>query len=256
MCMMNKFTGNPVLLPLSESVSVLQFNKGLESRLNNLPDELLLMILQYLSNEDLLKTRSCNLHIGAVSQEILRSRTSSRMKSLNAQYVDIQLAYQEMLDEKKPRLDHFRGFLQQLPPTHIQEAAWYSVVPHELLTICECLVILKQGPLKATDPIEKWAEIKKIMSRYDFKSWYINLRENVEDLDMENVTKVQSIIMHDPSITYERVHTVSICGYNILIAIAASLQFATICQDLRTLKDHLNLLQKSVQMSMRFLNAL
>lgn len=256
MCLVNKFSTDPILPQSSASVNTSNAIKKEESRLNILPDELLLMILYHLSNKDLLQLRSANIHIGAISQEILRNRTNARMKYLNAQFIEIQSTYQDMVDEKKPRLDHFRGFLQQLPPTHIQEAAWYTVVPHELLTVCECLVILKQGPLKATDPIDKWAEIKKIMSKYEFKSWYINLRENVQDLDMENVIQVQQIIMYDPSITYERVNAVSICGYNILIAIAASLQFATISQDMNILKAQLTTLQKSVQLSMRFLNAL
>jgi hypothetical protein len=214
------------------------------------------MILHNLSNSDLLQTRSINLHIGSVSHEILRGRTKKRAAALLALLASVQSAHQNMVVEKKPRLDHFRGFLLTLPPNHIQEAAWYTVVPHELLTICECLVILKHGPLQSTDPVEKWAEIKKIISKYEFKSWYINLREHVQDLDIDNVLQVQQIIMHDPSITYERVHSVSVSGYNILIAIAASLQFATICQDLNILKNQMVVLESQVLMTEKFLNIL
>lgn len=253
MCLVNKFSTDP-MLPQSTAVSA--FSKQSGSSLNRLPDELLLIILKYLSNADLLQTRSVNMHVGGISQEILRFRTKSRMQALNSEFIEIQSTYQDMVDEKKPRLDHFRAFLQELPPTHIQEASWYTAVPHELSIICECLVILKQGPLKTATPVEKWAEIKKIMTRYEFKSWYINLKENVEDLEMEYVTIVQNIIMHDPSITYERVHEVSICGYQILIAIAASLQFATISQDMKMVKTKMYMLKNSVQKSMKFLNAL
>ena len=250
MCALHKFSTDPIL-PRS-----LTLVKASISRLNRLPDELLLIIFNQLPNADLLKLRSVNSHLGAIAQEILRFRTKLRMQFLNAEFISVQKVYQDMVDDKKPRLDHFRGFLQQLPITHIQEASWYTVVPHELLTVCECLVILKQGPLTANDPVEKWAEIKKTMSKYEFKSWYINLRENVEDLDMIHVGLVQNIIMHDSTITYERVHEVSICAYQMLIAIAASLQFATISQDMNLTKNKMFTLQVNVQKSMRFLNAL
>ena len=246
MCLSLKFSADPSL-PIV---------KVTDSKLNGLPDELLLMILNGLDSYDLLALRSVNKHLARISHEILRARIRCRVKILNAQLSDIEKTYQAMHDEKMPQLDHFKGFLMQLPATHIQEASWYTIAPKELATICECLVILKQGPLKSTSPVEKWVEIRRIMSKYEFKNWYTNLKENVEHLSMSHVQLVQNIIMHDPTITYERAHEVSICGYQLLIAIAASLQFATINQDLHATSCLLMALERRIKRSGEFLSIL
>ncbi|KAJ3058012.1 hypothetical protein HDU98_005867, partial [Podochytrium sp. JEL0797] len=58
------------------------------------------------------------------------------------------------------------------------------------------------GP--AADEPTTWHTLKKQMSRYDFKNWVANLRTNVDKIPYASIKRVEHIIMHDQSITYER----------------------------------------------------
>jgi hypothetical protein len=99
----------------------------------------------------------------------------------------------------------------------VTEATWYSTPPEELKTVCECLCILKGGlssissnfpPLSFSliliffnvlvdDPLSpsvEWSSVKKTMARYDFKTWFTNLKHNVDYISHANVKKVESIV--------------------------------------------------------------
>ncbi|KAI8613836.1 hypothetical protein BC830DRAFT_1169908 [Chytriomyces sp. MP71] len=96
-----------------------------------------------------------------------------------------------------------------------------------------------QAPLQlyTDDPAvgvpQTWAGIKKHMTRYDFKSWLQNLRVNVDRIPYAAVKRVEYIIMHDQSITYERLREVSRPGYSLLIVVAACLQYGNISEEVK-----------------------
>jgi hypothetical protein len=226
------------------------------SRLNRLPDELLLMIIHQLPNVEVLNMRAVNKHIGRVAQEIIRNRTNKRVQYLAIQTTSIECAYQEMLQIKKPQMDHFSQFLRAASNNQLQELSSYSTVPKELQIVGECLVTLKQGPLQATNQRDKWVEIRRTISRFEFKTWFLNLQSNLDSLDMVNVQIVREILMTNPDITYERVHEISVCGYNLLILIAASLQYAVISQELKVLLTEMKLAQEKSAKALVFLRFL
>ena len=226
------------------------------SRLNTLPDELLLMVINYLPNSDLLNLRPVNKHIGHIAQEILGKRINQILKILEIQKKSIETCYQEMLSVKKPQLDHFKQFLNQGTSLQLKELSWYNTVPLELQFVCECLVTLKQGPLSSTNQMDKWAEIRRSMTRLDFKNWFINLESNVDLLKMENVEIVKEIIIRNPSINYERIREISVCGYNVLILIAACLQYGMISQDLKIKFTELKIIQEKSLKAIKFFNFL
>ncbi|KAJ3233842.1 hypothetical protein HDU81_001962 [Chytriomyces hyalinus] len=80
---------------------------------------------------------------------------------------------------------------------------------------------------------QTWASIKKNMSRYEFKNWVLNLRSNVDKIPYAAVKRVEYMIMHDQSITYERLREVSRPGYSLLIVVAACLQYGNISEEVK-----------------------
>jgi hypothetical protein len=244
------------LNPLLPTKTVTKAKTLKSSRLNRLPDELLLMIIHHLPNGDVLNMRAVNKHIGRVAQEIIRNRTSQRVQYLAIQTNAIESSYQEMLDIKMPQLNHFKQFLNTASSSQLQELSSYNVVPLELQIVGECLVTLKQGPLQSVNQWDKWAEIRRAVNRLDFKTWFINLRSNLDSLNTENVQIVREIIMQNPLITYERVREVSMCGYSLLILIAASLQYASISQDLKVKFSEMKLSQLQSAKAITFLRFL
>ncbi|KAJ3255819.1 hypothetical protein HDU77_003507 [Chytriomyces hyalinus] len=81
---------------------------------------------------------------------------------------------------------------------------------------------------------QTWASIKKNMSRYEFKNWVLNLRSNVDKIPYAAVKRVEYMIMHDQSITYERLREVSRPGYSLLIVVAACLQYGNISEEVKS----------------------
>jgi hypothetical protein len=227
--------------------------KDLHSRLNSLPDELLLMIMSTLPNADVLSMRTVNKHMGRVSQEVIRERTKKRLQSLSIESNTIENSYNDLLLNRKPQLDHFKLFLNNLSVMNIQEASSYNVVPLELQIVFECIVCLKEGPLKSTNQYEKWIETKRRLGRYNFKNWFINLNSNVDSLDMNNIIHVRNIIIQNPLINYERIFSISSCGYNILIAIGACLQYGWISHEVSTKYSEMSASRQRLTNALQFL---
>lgn len=242
---------NPCLPTRPTSIKIVR-----NSLLNKLADELILMIVHHLPNIDLLNLRRVNKHIGAVSQEVIRNRTSRRVQNLSIQTNSFEAAYQEIFQVKKPQLDHFSQFLNELSNTQLQELASYNAVPLELQIVGECLVSLKQGPLKSKHQIDKWAEVKRAISRLEFRNWFINLKSHLDSLNIENVQLVREILIKNPSVTYERIRDISLCGYSLLIVIAACLQYGVISQDLKVKVSELKYLQDQSAKAITFLRFL
>lgn len=244
------------LLPISiKSISLKRSVKQV-SILSTLPNELIIIILSKLSNQELASIRLVNKVVGKLAETVLITRLQIIINALTVENAQLEAAYEEMYTTKKPQLRHFRGFLRNLPSTYLTEVTWYTSPPQELLSVAECLCILKNGPLSSEPGLDKWTEIKRQISRYDFKTWFLNLRKNVENLDISNVITVQNIIMHDPTITYERLREVSIAGYHLLIVVAASLQFGTIVKDLKLKKIEMIRSQNKLSRNVRLLTAI
>ncbi|KAJ3214987.1 hypothetical protein HDU67_001004, partial [Dinochytrium kinnereticum] len=93
-------------------------------------------------------------------------------------------------------------------------------------------------------PPMSWSQIKKTMTRYDFKTWLTNLRVGVDYIPFPNVKRVERIIMMDPNVTYERLREVSMAGYKLLIIVAACLQYCAISEDLRVRRRDMVALEK------------
>ncbi|KAJ3116365.1 hypothetical protein HDU96_009828 [Phlyctochytrium bullatum] len=100
-----------------------------------------------------------------------------------------------------------------------------------------------------------WAQIKKIMTRYDFKTWLTNLRVGVDYIPFPNVKRVERIIMMDPNVTYERLREVSMAGYKLLIIVAACLQYCAISEDLRIRRRDMVALEKRLTRYRVFVDA-
>jgi len=246
----------PKVNPLLPTETTAQVKIVKSSRLNRLPDELLLMIIHQLPNADVLEMRAVNKHIGRVAQEIIRNRTSKRVQTLSVQTNAVETVYQEMFQVKKPQLDHFRQFLSTVSSNQLQELSSYNVVPLELQIVGECLVTLKQGALQSTNQWDKWVEIRRTISRFDFKTWFLYLQSNLDSLDIENVELVREIIIRNPNITYERIREISVCGYSMLIIIAASLQYAMISKDLKVKCTEMKYFQEQSAKALTFLRFL
>lgn len=70
-----------------------------------------------------------------------------------------------------------------------------------------------------------WDIIRRWMKRPEFKSWINNLRVEVECIPIKAVSKVEKLLMLDVNITYDRLRSISLPGYRLLIIVAACLQF-------------------------------
>jgi hypothetical protein len=230
--------------------------------INTLSVEIQFHLFEFLPSRDLAQVRGTCKSYKSISNYILKQRSHQAIVKLSQEYTHLESSFEEIHTEKKPQLNHFRGFLRAIPATYLSEASWYTNPPKELMTVCECLVILKNGQdaLKAfsaensstTASDLKWAEIKRQMSRYDFKTWFVNLRKTVDAIPIDNVKQVQHIIMYDPMITYERLRDVSMTGYHLLIIVAACLQYGTIAQDLKLKQREMSKLQRQMTVLVKF----
>ena len=243
-------------LPTRKATRSFSIKRRSTAPLSKLPTEMLLSIFELLPNRDLATLRGVSQHLRAVSESLLIHRLESRVKGLQFQTKELQTQYDSMYAERKPQLRHFRGFLRNLPSSHLTEVTWYTSPPAELLSVSECLCILKNGQqsVQRGSP-GSWTEVKRSMSRYDFKTWFLNLPKTVESIDIQDVSVVQNIIMHDPTITYERLREVSMAGYHLLIVVAACLQFGTLAQDLKTKKTEMKKTQTRLSLNQKFLEA-
>jgi hypothetical protein len=98
-----------------------------------------------------------------------------------------------------------------------------------------------------------WALLKKSMSKFDFKNWFIHLNTNVDSIDIQDVYRVEHIIRLDPTITYERLRDVSQIGYKLLIVVAACLQYVKIYTELEAKKRELDTFNYKLVKSNKFL---
>ncbi|KAJ3155741.1 hypothetical protein HDU86_004210 [Geranomyces michiganensis] len=133
--------------------------------------------------------------------------------------------------------------LKGLPPTPAVAAVRN---PRSTSTTVLRSILASPRPSAATLPAENdlassisslqplpWSTIKKMMGRYEFKTWLLNLQTNVDSIPHNSIRIVEHIIMIDPNINYDHVRDVSLAGYRLLILVAACLQYANINGDLK-----------------------
>ncbi|KAJ3090178.1 hypothetical protein HK102_004483 [Quaeritorhiza haematococci] len=221
-----------------------------------LPNELLLGILSYLPTQTLATVRSVSRRLKSLSELFLIRTFSYRVSDLTIEKESWDRKYTLLMAGKEPHLLHYRGFLNGLGNSEVTEVSWYASPPQELMTVCECLCILKEGTLRTRGGRLPWPTVKKIMSRYDFKMWLANLREGVERIDMAAVRVVEEIIRSDHSITYERLREVSMPGYKLLIVVAACLQYCGVADELKACKRVLTGVDRRLKRANMFLGYL
>ncbi|KAL2916632.1 hypothetical protein HK105_203744 [Polyrhizophydium stewartii] len=173
-------------------------------------------------------------------------------------------SHRSVVAVKRPLLTHYRQFLASSSSTEITEATWYTTPPAELHTVCECLCILRGAipPPPAGVPEAgdgrvptPWPTLKRIMSRYDFKSWLASMSTSVASIDIVNARRVENIIRMDATITYERLRDVSMAGYRLLIIVAAALQSVTLLDEIATSKAELTAFEAKYDRARKFLFA-
>jgi len=200
-----------------------------------LPNELILHTLSHLSIADLCATRSVNRRWNTLADVLLKARLVEAVKTQTEEAKAQRETLLALQAEKQPLLNHYGEFLLHMTGSELPESVWYTSPSAELQTVCECLCILKGCvPRRKSESVDNplppmtWLTIRKHMTRFDFKSWMINLRSMVDFVQIHNVKRVENIIMHDPTITYDRLREVSRVGYRYLIVVAAILQYCTI----------------------------
>ncbi|KAI8808489.1 hypothetical protein BJ742DRAFT_668086, partial [Cladochytrium replicatum] len=231
-----------------------------------LPNELLLLVFAKTDTSVLLTMRYSSTRMKRLVEVVLASRLESTTTELSVRRTLSAKRFFEAEKVKRPHLRHYRQFLRNISTNEITEATWYTTPPPELQTVCECLCILKgtnsfsvgmgnngtatttstSSPGRSRTPSMTWPTIKKLMTRYDFKTWLTNLRMGVDHIPYAAAKRVERIIMLDPSITYERLRDVSMAGHKLLIIVAACLQYCTISEDLRIKSRELSTIDRSL----------
>ncbi|KAJ3044680.1 Dynein heavy chain 10, axonemal [Rhizophlyctis rosea] len=258
------------------------------SAVPGLPTELLLHILAELDIPNLCKIRLVSRRFRRLSNLTLAPQIEEIVEKMEAEREQLHTIVEEAQITKRPMLRHYRQWLRNVHSNEVTEATWYAKPPEELKVVCECLCILKgvKEPPKTslpnstpsklssssstttsttdltadpTDPSTNrltWATIRKHMSRYDFKTWITSLRTSVDTIPFSAIGRVEQIIINDPHITYERLREVSTAGYNLLILVAACLQYCAIAEELKVKRNEFLVLDKEVARLEMFLSAL
>jgi len=240
------------MAPMNSLLRIIPLGKSIR-----LPSELQLSLMRYLSSQDLCNVRLICKRWNILSCYLLRIQISQQINRMTEERQIAQLALLNNEMDKRQPLAHYREFLTNITGAEISEAMHYNSPPPELQTVCECLCILKgcestSSRNKEYSPMA-WPAIRKHMSRYDFKTWLVGLRHNVEFVQLANVKRVSHIIITDPSITYDRLRDVSLTGYRLLIVVAAVLQYCQLSEDLKIQRRTLTLIESRLNKKQKFI---
>jgi len=228
-------------------------NQPIKRIQQQLPYELYLEIFSYLSSSDLLIVRQANTNLKLLSEHALTKRVRISFAELERQSASAGELYQQRLQAHSSSMRNYRRFMRTASADLISEATWYTSPPVELVTVCSCLCLLRGV---SDDDIRNWVSVKHVMSRYDFKRWFTSIYVAADTLKIENIRRVEKVIMLDADITYERLRDVSQTGYNILIVIAAALQYGVIAHELKEKRADADILSLKAKRTNMFLNAI
>lgn len=221
-----------------------------------LPNELWLHIFELTPCHNLLNVRLVSRSFAQLANVSLKYRLQSPLQTLSQKSVTLHAMVRHLRNTKTPHLEHYQEFLRQSSPSDLTEVIWYTSPPQELRTVCECLLRLKDPELnKIHDPLS-WAFIKRSMSKYEFKSWFLEMQTTVNDISIESTLFVENIIRMDPLITYERLRDVSRAGYRLLIKVAASLQYCNILNEMRKKERESKICDNVLERTIKFTNAI
>ncbi|KAI8826988.1 uncharacterized protein EV422DRAFT_485002, partial [Fimicolochytrium jonesii] len=235
-----------------------------------LPNELILLVLDNLSDSALSVVRTVSRRWANLANVILVARFEAKIEPLAIAAIDAKRTLIESEVGQRHGLAHYKDFLRRIPPSDLSEAIWFASPPEEVRTICECLLRLKgisndssSGSRKSSSTQSAgpqpmpWKVIKKHMSQYDFKRWFLDLQVNVDFIPHRNIKFVEEIIMMAPdTINYDHVRSVSLAGYRLLILVAACLQYGCISEDLRTKKNRVLKIEKTLVNVQKFIDAI
>ncbi|KAJ3164324.1 hypothetical protein HDU88_005422 [Geranomyces variabilis] len=249
--------------------------------LPRLPNELLLVLLETMPTTQICTMRRVSKTYAALGSIVIAKRIEEQLEDLAVKDVELRAALAAAQAEFGLHLDHYKQFLRGVTPSDLTEALWYSNPPEELRAICECLCRLKGLPpaaapaaslrrnapapasallrsaadLASLQPLP-WSQIKKIMGRYEFKTWLLNLQSNVDHIPHASIRVVEHIIMIDPDINYDHVRDVSLAGYRLLILVAACLQYANINEDLKGKAAAAHKVQRTIENYRSFIDTI
>ena len=229
----------------------------LKQKTFRLADELWLEIFAHVPVGSLLRGRQVCRKWKCFSDDVL-------LKILEPKYFDLMLSTKQaqeksaaMKQQKLPLLEHYKDFLTV--PTiqeNLNEVIWYSNAPYEVQAVVECLVRLRGGVTSERDERISWMELKKTLKSTDFKLWMTSLSTNVEFIQISDTAIVEHIIRVEPLITYERLRSVSMAGYRLLILVAASLQYSSISNDIKLVEHNAVKLTEQLNTQSLFLDAI
>jgi len=217
---------------------------------------MLLGIFEWLPPSSLTQARLCSKSTFALCNLVLYKEAKKNYLQLLEDYLPFATKYISNTLEKQQDLAHYQEFLDHINLKDLHECAWYKGSPaHEIQTVLECLVLLKGLPedislMEWETPSMKWSILRKIVLSHEFRHWLFNIKTNVDDIPHHYIQRVEDIIRHDATITYERVRTVSQPAYKLLIVIAAALQYGNIWKDLKTEREFLMLKEDDISRSL------
>ncbi|KAI8913332.1 hypothetical protein EDD86DRAFT_104134 [Gorgonomyces haynaldii] len=231
------------------------YTPKLPSPLVPLPNELWLLIFSFAGSDTLTKSRLVSKRWRGMANFVLHQRLQQPLLALMDKSINLQNTFKSLEAVKKPDMAHYQTFMALADASDISESIWYPSPPVELRSVCECLVRLYDRSLIGSDATLQWAVIKKTMSKYEFKQWYINMKDSVKMVEYRSSKDVEDIIRQDPLITYERLRVVSLAGYRILIQVAACLQYCNIQNELHVNETELKAVQSILSKTVKFMNA-
>lgn len=219
----------------------------------SLPMELHMEIINRITQQkDLLALRAVNRYTRRLVDVVLRERFSIAIADSEAALKRSESSLEEANSVHQPIMAHCQSFIRRASCRTLTELVHHSNPVNELQSVCACLCLLLgvdtsnvrnySGPYTsdriATDNCGtapshfakidvngdlRWAEIKRAMSKPQFKSWYVELSNNVNSIPMEFVEYVENVIRADPNISYERLAVVSSVAHELLVVISACL---------------------------------
>ena len=215
------------------------------------PIEIWLNIISFCNIEAVLNLRGINRAFLEMANKILRNRLGG-VYTLKIDALSLcKSGHEQLVSSREPLLEHYREFLLPDTSEFLNELCWYATVPREVRIVVQCILRLK-GHSNANT----WSEQRKILKSTDFRLWINSLPVHVNHIDIKNTRAVEYIIRNDPAITYVRLRAVSMAGYQLLIVVAACLQYSSIHDEIDLSKNALDQLARECSTRSQFMAAI
>ncbi|KAI9220227.1 hypothetical protein BC828DRAFT_384035 [Blastocladiella britannica] len=221
-------------------------------QLLDLPNELLLLIMDHVAPASLsivamslgqlappsarpahaiLRFRAANRRLHALAAVVLRPVVAGDCTALAARRASCETHRSKVLAAAEPALAHNRRFLRSVAPAHLRELSALARPVGDLAAVCAAFVALMHpdvAPAAALNPGAAWATTRRLLAHRTTHTWATTLhtatRTSPPPTVAGGLAAARSIIVRS-GISYDRMRTVSVVGYRLLIATAAVLQF-------------------------------